>query len=139
MTFYDNVVDNVDIAEQNTSVEKRKKYLVLLSDGKERLDERRKKLVGKLQGGKSDIVFGNGLCNMPKYFPSLDDVSENNSFGYSIEYGLPLFVVRCIKKIETMIKTDGLYRVNGHCDYVQQLRYESLSYYLLRRSYYFNA
>ena len=93
----------------------------MVLEGKEILQQKQKKFIyfGKLQGGKSNIVFGNSLYNMPKYFPPDDDVDTNNW----IACGLPIFVVRCITRIETMIKTDGLYRINGDCTAVQKLRY----------------
>lgn len=53
-----------------------------------------------------EAVFGNHLDNLPT-----DAVS-----------GLPEFIVRCVTKIETMITTVGLYRVNGDAAVVQKLR-----------------
>ena len=73
---------------------------------------------------------------MPKYFPAADDVNKNKSCDILIEHGLPIFFVRCIKKIETMINTDGLYRINGDFDGVQKLRYVPLLDYLLPIFYY---
>ena len=36
--------------------------------------------------------------------------------------GLPEFVIRCIARIERMVDSDGLYRVNGDVAAVQKLR-----------------
>lgn len=55
---------------------------------------------------KNPAVFGNDLVHMPR-----DDAT-----------GLPAFVVRCIERIEKMVETDGLYRVNGDVAVVQKLR-----------------
>ena len=89
-------------------------------EGKEVLQESRRKFIafGKLQVTKSNVVFGNSLHNLPKYFPPDDDVDMVNW----IACGLPIFLVKCVSKIETMIKTDGLYRINGDVGAVQKLR-----------------
>ena len=81
----------------------------------------------KSEGAKSDIVFGNCLSSVPLYFPP---TSENDRPEYPLEYGLPVFLVRCIKKIDTMIKTDGLYRINGDFEAVDKLKYALLFEYL---------
>ena len=79
----------------------------------------------KLQSGKSELVFGNILSNIPKYLP-VHEVNEDKQTEYALEYGLPLFLVKCIRKIDTMIKTDGLYRINGSFEGVEKLRYAVL-------------
>ena len=79
----------------------------------------------KLQSGKSEIVFGNILSNIPRYLP-LHEVNEEKQTESALEYGLPLFIVKCIRKIDTMIKTDGLYRINGCFETVEKLRYSVL-------------
>ena len=38
------------------------------------------------------------------------------------ESGLPEFMVRCIARLENMLDSDGLYRVNGDVAVVQKLR-----------------
>ena len=38
------------------------------------------------------------------------------------ETDLPEFIVRCIARLEKMVDSDGLYRVNGDVAVVQKLR-----------------
>ena len=77
-----------------------------------------KKLVSKMKnwrgGFKPEPVFGNNLENLP-LCPGL-------STFYRDAHQLPEFIVRCVEKIETMISTDGLYRINGETEAVQKLR-----------------
>ena len=55
---------------------------------------------------KNPSVFGNDLVLMPR----------------DGETDLPEFVIRCIARIEKMVDSDGLYRVNGDVAVVQKLR-----------------
>ena len=75
---------------------------------------------------KSYIVFGNCLSSVPLYFPPAGEIDRPE---YPLEYGLPMFLVRCINKIDTMIKTDGLYRINGDFEAVDNLKYALLFEY----------
>ena len=70
---------------------------------------------------KRETVFGNELQNIPLYTL---EVNNNNDTHLSLpkEDELPEIVVRCIKKIDQMIDTTGLYRVNGDMAVVQKIR-----------------
>ena len=39
------------------------------------------------------------------------------------EDGLPEFIVRCVRKIDPMVSTVGIYRINGDAAAVQKIRY----------------
>ena len=54
---------------------------------------------------KPEAVFGNYLVNL----------SDTPS-------GIPEFLTKCVEKIETMMDTVGIYRVNGDAAAVQKLR-----------------
>ena len=58
-----------------------------------------------------EIVFGNDLKDVPKYV------------GTDRCLNVPEFLVRCIQKIDTMISTIGVYRINGDVGAVQKIRY----------------
>ena len=70
---------------------------------------------------KRQPVFANKLANVPPYIDSLVTDPDNPTE----EHGLPEFLVRCIRKIENMGGTVGLYRVNGDTEVVQKIRYEN--------------
>ncbi len=59
---------------------------------------------------KPEAVFGNYLVNLSNT-PS----------------GIAEFLVKCASRIETMIHTVGIYRVNGDAAAVQKLRFVNLS------------
>ena len=105
------------------SVRKWGQFAELLAEKTDKLRESRNHFVDKLKGGKPAIIFGASISNAPKYFPPINESNENEQTNYGMDYGLPLFIVKCIKKIDTMIKTDGLYRINGNFVEVEQLRY----------------
>ena len=67
--------------------------------------------VMRRSANKHEIVFGNDLKNVPR---SIDSDSCLQ---------LPEFLVRCIQKIDTMISTIGVYRINGDVAAVQKIRY----------------
>ena len=99
----------------------------LFAGGKERLEARRKQIVHRLPK-KNVGVFGNQICNLPLYSPSsipmilpsgiVSDLNEH----HILECGVPEFVVRCLRRIETMKTYDGLYRINGDAEEVQKLK-----------------
>ena len=88
-----------------------------------RKPSKRKQLMSLLKWNKSEdkpeVVFGNCLSSVPFYFPPASEIDRPE---YPLEYGLPMFLVRCIKKIDTMIQTDGLYRINGDFEAVDKLK-----------------
>ena len=59
---------------------------------------------------KSEAVFGNDLVGMPKDL-------EGGS-------GLPEFLVRAVRKVESLMTTVGVYRINGDSAVVQKIRYK---------------
>ena len=65
-----------------------------------------------------EVVFGNNLENVPLY----SGHSSNNSRFYTETCGLPEFVVRCIERIESMISTVGIYRINGDASLVEKIK-----------------
>ena len=67
------------------------------------------------QRPKPEQVFGNILEKIPKY-------QCNNKQNVS-DQDLPEFIIRCIGKIEPMIATIGIYRINGDAAAVQKIRY----------------
>jgi len=69
-----------------------------------------------------EVVFGNNLENVPLY----SGHSSNNSRFYTETCGLPEFVVRCIERIESMISTVGIYRINGDASLVEKIKLGSL-------------
>ena len=103
-------------------VEKSSSFRSLFTSGKEILETRRKLIVARLPKTSSQ-VFGNSLENLPKYSSSriVTDNSRNDN-RHSFEDDLPEFVVRCLKKIESMKTCDGLYRINGDTGDVQRLK-----------------
>lgn len=64
---------------------------------------------------KPEAVFGNYLENLP-----YDEVTR-----------LPEFLLRCVRKIETMMAVVGIYRVNGDAAAVQKLRYNNRWFLML--------
>ena len=62
--------------------------------------------------------LGNNLENVPLY----SGHSSNNSRFYTETCGLPEFVVRCIERIESMISTVGIYRINGDASLVEKIK-----------------
>ena len=83
----------------------------LLRGGPERIRERKEDLQDK---GilKREPVFGNILNDVPLW----------NDPQNPDEHELPQFVVRCIKKVETLGATVGIYRINGDAAIVQTIR-----------------
>ncbi len=55
---------------------------------------------------KPEAVFGNNLSDLP----------------YDEATGVPEFLIRCVRKIETMANVVGIYRINGDAAAVQKLR-----------------
>ena len=103
-------------------VEKSSSFRSLFTSGKEILETRRKLIVARLPKTNTQ-VFGNSLENLPKYSSTriATDITTNDN-RYSFEEDLPEFVVRCLKKIESMKTCDGLYRINGDTGDVQRLK-----------------
>ena len=98
----------------------------MFAGGPERRETQRKQLVdsGILL---NEPIFGNKLADMPKYkrnesakMATAGDTQ--NDVANAEEDGLPEFVVRCIKKIEAMNATVGIYRINGDQAKVQGFR-----------------
>ena len=88
----------------------------MITGGPGKREDRRNRLIN--QGIlKPSNVFGNYLADMPKFAPK-DENKDNDLIG------LPEFLVRCIKKIESMGGTVGLYRVNGDAAVVQSIRFD---------------
>ena len=69
---------------------------------------------------KHERVFSNCLADMPKYLDPIH--TKNPSKCPPEEHGLPEFVVRCLRKIEEMVSTVGVYRINGDAAAVQAIR-----------------
>ena len=77
---------------------------------------------------KNVPVFRNQLSKLPKY--SLASINPDqlipeypeNPEKLKLELECPEFVVRCLKRIETMKKFDGLYRINGDAEGIQKLK-----------------
>ena len=103
-------------------VEKSSSFRSLFTSGKEILETRRKLIVARRPKTNSQ-VFGNSLENVPKYSSNriVTDITRNDN-RHSFEENLPEFVVRCLKKIESMKTCDGLYRINGDTGDVQRLK-----------------
>ena len=108
-------------------VEKSSSFRSLFTSGKEILETRRKLIVAKRIPKTNSQVFGNSLENLPKYKDCyglqriVTDITRNDN-RHSFEENLPEFVVRCLKKIESMKTCDGLYRINGDTGDVQRLK-----------------
>ena len=67
---------------------------------------------------KCENVFGNKLENVPLYSRG----SDSSTCFYKKETDIPEFLVKSIEKIETMLSTVGLYRINGDAVFVAKLR-----------------
>ena len=85
--------------------------MALLKGGPTKIQERKDHLVDR---GiyKREPVFGNYLNDVPLW----NDVQNPE------EHELPRFVIRCIKKIEKLGATVGIYRINGDAAVVQSIR-----------------
>ena len=83
----------------------------LFTAGTERF-QARKKQMGRPK--KKITLFGAPLSDLPR-MPS-EDIDS------SLEEGVPIFVVKCLRKIETMKTFDGLYRINGDADEVVKMK-----------------
>ena len=66
-------------------------------------------------GPRPEHVFDNILEKIPKY--------TGNNKQIAGDQDLPEFIIRCIRKIEPMIATIGIYRINGDAATVQKIRY----------------
>ena len=71
---------------------------------------------------KNVPIFGNELCNLPKYCADSMNSDKNRNAMQELEAGIPDIVVRCLKRIETMKTFDGLYRINGDAEEVKKLK-----------------
>ena len=67
---------------------------------------------------KSQTVFGNKLENLPLY----SGCSDSSACFYNKEKDIPDFLVKSVEKIETMLSTVGIYRINGDAVLVAKLR-----------------
>ena len=79
------------------------------------------------QRPKPEQVFGNVLEKIPKY--------QCNNKQNASDQDLPEFIIRCIGKIEPMIATIGIYRINGDAAAVQKIRYPQYLYLPFNRLY----
>ena len=94
----------------------------LIAGGRDRLEQRKKEVISKKQP-KVKPVFGRPLSKVPLHLPTEFDAISNINCHNSLEKEVPEFVVRCLKRIETMSTFDGLYRINGDAGNVQKLKY----------------
>ncbi len=62
---------------------------------------------------KPEAVFGNFLVNL-----------------CNTSSGIPEFLERCVAKMETMMETVGIYRINGDAALVQKLRFTIFDKYI---------
>ena len=83
----------------------------LFTAGTERFQARKKQMY---RAKKKITLFGAPLNDLPRIPP--EDIDS------SLEEGVPIFVVKCLKKIETMKSFDGLYRINGDVDEVIKMK-----------------
>ena len=75
---------------------------------------------------KGEAVFGNALKSMPKYEAVSCPTDKRREIDERQirrkEDGLPEFIVRCVRKIDLMVSTIGIYRINGDAAAVQKIR-----------------
>ena len=67
-------------------------------------------------------IFGNCLANMPLCCNTSDTIADHAQSITDSWDGLPEFIVLCVEKIEMMISTVGVYRINGSAEVIQELR-----------------
>ena len=76
---------------------------------------------------KCEAVFGGALENMPTYESINSPTDKRQELDERQirrqEDGLPEFIVRCVRKIDPMVSTVGIYRINGDAAAVQKIRY----------------
>ena len=120
------------VNETDSPLTRKPSFRTLFAGGKERLRKKKEQLVKEFLD-KNVPVFGSQLSELPKYSLASDQLiltgnqifltdPENENSKLELEIKCPEFVVRCLKRIETMKTFDGLYRINGDAEGVQKLK-----------------